>query len=99
MVVDWALVTFNVVLQESRRAVEQASRLGFSAIKDVTWIKPILLCTTGQKTAIAIFKIGVVGGCQPDHREQPICGGEKSVGEKTNTGAEKMLEMPMLWGT
>ena len=57
VVVDWILVSFEVELQESWRAVEQATGLMNAAIGSIVWIKPVHLWSEGKRTAIAVFKM------------------------------------------
>ena len=57
VVVNWIPVSFEVELQKSWRAVEQASGLTNAAIGSIVWIKPIHLQSEGQRTAIAVFKM------------------------------------------
>ena len=57
VIMDWVPTTLDVNHAESWRVIKQASGLKESVIKDISWIKPTHLWMTGQRTAIAIFRM------------------------------------------
>ena len=57
MAFDWIPMLLEVDQTESWRAVEQANGLRDKVIKGIHWIKPTQLCTPGQRTTIAIFRL------------------------------------------
>ena len=57
VVVDWVPVSFEAQEPAAWKRVEQSNGLRESAIQEAAWIKPTHLRSTGQQTAIAIFRL------------------------------------------